>query len=504
YETELTLGDINIGDKFEFSFDIFDLRNTSGGVAITLDPINVTGNIFYDTTIDAGYQTHIITIEQKPSGSPSDKFYIALINWRTADLIVMSDVSLKKIESGAGKQFDVWIDEKIEVTDSLLRNDLRLTSPLPTSISMNQDGITAYTTHDPNAYARLDHRGLYIRNGAIQIDGDFGAPVMQGFNDISNQVKISAAGLTTYEAGLRTSLLNGSGHHFYRQNNYIGKIGTNNWVNDENYRGLVFSLENNADYMSWGFRETPSAPNYTTMLAWHKTSAKTAKGFTFYDNVKFNYDVTFSSRGYIKSYTNAVEWGVRGTTYHIAQFDSGQVQFHMGSNSATHAFFPNGTKLGGSIEIDGTTYGMSPVDSPQVLIEYIEFDVELSEIGTKVYVDKTFLKATEGFAVFPNNGEVVEKGSDYFIIAGSGVADVRIVGKRAGYNRAFWGDMKSLPSPEEKAQKNSMAKVFTSQEQMKAKVFTSEERVKENWFAEQIETRVEKVNGVNRKVIERL
>src|SRR5690606_16007426 len=148
FETELTLGDVNIGDKFEFSFDIIGFVDTSGGVAITLDPINVTGNIFYDTTIDsAGYQTHIITIEQKPSGSPSDKFYIALINWRTADLIVMRDVSLKKIESGAGKQFDVWVDEKIEVTDSLLRNDLRLTSPLPTSISMNQDGITAYTTH---------------------------------------------------------------------------------------------------------------------------------------------------------------------------------------------------------------------------------------------------------------------------------------------------------------------------------------------------------------------
>ena len=200
--------------------------------------------------------------------------------------------------------------------------------------------------------------------------------------------------------------------------------------------------------------------------------------------------------GYIQTYTNAIRWGVRGSNYHITQFENGQVQFHMGSTTATHIFFPDGTKVGGTIEIDGTTYGMSPIDSPQVLIEYIEFDVELSEIGTKVYVDKTFLKATENFAVFPNNGEIVEKGSDYFIIAGSGVADVRIVGKRAGYNRAFWGDMDSLPKPEEKSQKNNMMRISALQ--------SHKERVKENWFAEQIETRVEKVDGVNRKVIERL
>src|SRR5690554_164326 len=494
YETELTLGDINIGDKLEFSFEIIDWANTSGGVAITLDPINVTGDIFYETNISWGYQTHIITIEQKPSGSPSDKFYIALINWRTAELVEMIDVSLKKFES---KQFDVWVDEKIEETDSLLRNDLRLTSPLPTSITMNQDGITAYTTHDPNAYARLDHRGLYIKGGAIQIDGSFAEPVQQGFNNISPSVKITSRGLETYDGIERTSLLHEDGHAFYRDNYFIGNIGT---IKFGSRRGLAFSLGYDADFMDWGHELSHEPGSFVSVFSWEKNVNPFGyRGFIFDDIVRFNYETTFGDRvsftgmGYIQTYTNAIRWGVRGSNYHITQFENGQVQFHMGSTTATHTFFPNGTKAGGSIEIDGTTYGMSPIDSPQVLIEYIEFDVELSETGTKVYVDKTFLKATENFAVFPNNGNVVEKGSDYFIIAGSGVADVRIVGKRAGYNRAFWGDMESLPKPEEKSQKNNMMQISTLQE-----------RVKENWFAEQIETRVEKVNGINRKVIERL
>ena len=52
-----------------------------------------------------------------------------------------------------------------------VRTDLNLTSSLPTTIAMNSDGITAATSSDPNAYARLDYRGLYIKGGAIQIDG---------------------------------------------------------------------------------------------------------------------------------------------------------------------------------------------------------------------------------------------------------------------------------------------------------------------------------------------
>ncbi|AYA77333.1 hypothetical protein DOE78_18800 [Bacillus sp. Y1] len=54
-----------------------------------------------------------------------------------------------------------------------VRNDLRQTAPLPTSITMNQDGITA-STSDASRYARLDYRGLYVNNGAVQIKRDDG------------------------------------------------------------------------------------------------------------------------------------------------------------------------------------------------------------------------------------------------------------------------------------------------------------------------------------------
>lgn len=125
----------------------------------------------------------------------------------------------------------------------------------------------------------------------------------------------------------------------------------------------------------------------------------------------------------------------------ILETDSG-LAIRSSDNIVRHKFYANGTKSGGSIEIDGKNLGMSPIDSPQVLLETIEFDVPLTETGTKVLLDTRFAKAVNcRFAVFPNNGRVIEKGADYFIIAGEGLADIRIVGERVGYAGVYFDDM---------------------------------------------------------------
>lgn len=136
---------------------------------------------------------------------------------------------------------------------------------------------------------------------------------------------------------------------------------------------------------------------------------------------------------------------VSGADYNariIIQSDS-SLAFMFDNNAAIrHRFYANGTKSGGSIEVDGKNLGMSPIDSPQVLLETIEFDVPLTETGTKVLLDTRFAKAVNcRFAVFPNRGEVIEKGADYFVIAGEGMADIRIVGERVGYAGVYFDDM---------------------------------------------------------------
>lgn len=119
-----------------------------------------------------------------------------------------------------------------------------------------------------------------------------------------------------------------------------------------------------------------------------------------------------------------------------------ELQFHM-NGALRHAFRADGSKAGGSIEIDGENLGMSPIDSPQMPIEYVEFDIQLVPEGSKVSLDAKFVKSVEKFAVFQNNGDIVEKGNDYFIISGEGSADCRIIGLRKGYADMFWASMET-------------------------------------------------------------
>lgn len=58
--------------------------------------------------------------------------------------------------------------DSILYDDSKIRGELRLTSPLPNSITLNVDGITAYTPSTTN-FARMDYRGLYVQGGAVDI-----------------------------------------------------------------------------------------------------------------------------------------------------------------------------------------------------------------------------------------------------------------------------------------------------------------------------------------------
>ena len=63
-----------------------------------------------------------------------------------------------------------------DATNSV-REDLRLAAPLPTSLTLDQSGIRA-STNNSNQYAQLDYRGLYIKQGAVQIERPDGYSVI--------------------------------------------------------------------------------------------------------------------------------------------------------------------------------------------------------------------------------------------------------------------------------------------------------------------------------------
>lgn len=127
------------------------------------------------------------------------------------------------------------------------------------------------------------------------------------------------------------------------------------------------------------------------------------------------------------------------------------------NNTAPHQFRENGTKFGGSIEINGTIFGMSPIDSPQMLIEDVLFDIEVLEEGTTIKLDNLFKQTITTYAVFPSNGkcEVVSKEYDQFTVKGvTGVVDFRIVGKRIGEEDIYFAQLSNFDviTEEEKQQ----------------------------------------------------
>ncbi|PAD70740.1 hypothetical protein CHH83_02735 [Bacillus sp. 7586-K] len=89
---------------------------------------------------------------------------------------LLGKVKADNVQIGSGTTFDSGYNPS--ANDTKLRNDLKLTAPLPTSLSLNSSGIKA-TTSDPNKYAMLDYRGVYVKQGAITIERPDGAKWIQ-------------------------------------------------------------------------------------------------------------------------------------------------------------------------------------------------------------------------------------------------------------------------------------------------------------------------------------
>ncbi len=118
----------------------------------------------------------------------------------------------------------------------------------------------------------------------------------------------------------------------------------------------------------------------------------------------------------------------------------GTISF-MIAGTPRHVFNTNGTKAGGTIVVDGTTLGMSPIDSPKVLLEDVLFDIDIQEEGTTVLLDSTFIKTISTYAVFCSNPGViiVSKDRTSFTVRGyTGKVDFRVIGYRIGYEEQYY------------------------------------------------------------------
>ena len=98
------------------------------------------------------------------------------------------------------------------------------------------------------------------------------------WNNISKYIQFENGELCIYDSAVAAtqklrSKFNDSGNHFYRDDYYVGKIGTNEWDRDNTHKGLVFDLDYQGKYMAFAQKESSNASSYTTMLCFSRANS---------------------------------------------------------------------------------------------------------------------------------------------------------------------------------------------------------------------------------------
>lgn len=120
--------------------------------------------------------------------------------------------------------------------------------------------------------------------------GDMGSYITQYYNNVliafnksSKYVQISAGQIAIYNGEVtakgKRAVFDQNGNSFYRDNYFVGRIGTNEWKDNSTHKGLSFDLEYQGKYMAWAQKESSGATSYNTILCYSRAnSIYTEKG----------------------------------------------------------------------------------------------------------------------------------------------------------------------------------------------------------------------------------
>ena len=282
----------------------------------------------------------------------------------------------------------------------LCEGDVAVWSPHPSELI---DGST-----------QIDANGVTIYNGAIDVRNKAGASVLKGDSNGNLMVR---GNLYADPANPILHLFEGcSLDATYNNEQGVGSAVRLKW-NASNY---LYVATNDVSIFQAGNRYYEFTPGYLSIVPATTYFANQCKidcaGGTF--------------RMYV---SKTIDTGIRILSDGTVSFLVNGVQKHI--------FYNGGTKAGGTIEVDGVNLGMSPIDSPQVLLESVLFDIDIQEEGTTVVLDSTFLKTISKYAVFCSNPKVIITSKDrtsFYVQGYTGKADFRVIGYRIGYEEQYY------------------------------------------------------------------
>lgn len=284
---------------------------------------------------------------------------------------VTADKLSVSYKSSVEKQISDAIDDSNDYTDDKLKSywtrvevetaikntkDAVLISAKETAISYTDDKLKSYST---SAQIKVKTDSIESEVKKKLNSSELSTKIQQNasavkiaWNNISKYIQFESGELRIYDSAVSSSQklvskFNYNGCHFYRNDYYVGKIGTNELQSDSSKKGLNFDLESNGAYMTWASKDSSSANVYT--MKW--TYVQKGKGWGDYTAGELHAGCNVNMHGWTLKNPSFEGGGINGTLnfVQILRMDS----------DGTVALWSNGCKMQfkNGILISGTWNG---------------------------------------------------------------------------------------------------------------------------------------------------
>lgn len=284
---------------------------------------------------------------------------------------VTADKLSVSYKSSVEKQISDAIDDSNDYTDDKLKSywtrvevetaikntkDAVLISAKETATSYTDDKLKSYST---SAQIKVKTDSIESEVKKKLNSSELSTKIQQNasaikiaWNNISKYVQFESGELRIYDSAVTSSQklvskFNYNGCHFYRNDYYVGKIGTNELQSDSSKKGLNFDLESNGAYMTWASKDSSSANVYT--MKW--TYVQKGKGWGDYTAGELHAGCNVDMHGWTLKNPSFEGGGINGTLnfVQILRMDS----------DGTVASWSNGCKMQfkNGILISGTWNG---------------------------------------------------------------------------------------------------------------------------------------------------
>jgi hypothetical protein len=284
---------------------------------------------------------------------------------------VTADKLSVSYKSSVEKQISDAIDDSNDYTDDKLKSywtrvevetaikntkDAVLISAKETATSYTDDKLKSYST---SAQIKVKTDSIESEVKKKLNSSELSTKIQQNasaikiaWNNISKYVQFESGELRIYDSAVTSSQklvskFNYNGCHFYRNDYYVGKIGTNELQSDSSKKGLNFDLEFNGAYMTWASQDSSSANVYT--MKW--TYVQKGKGWGNYTAGELHAGCNVDMHGWTLKNPSFEGGGINGTLNFV--------QVLKMSSDGTVASWSNGCKMQfkNGILISGTWNG---------------------------------------------------------------------------------------------------------------------------------------------------